>query len=78
MISTVLIDHDDVTIDYYVNDAPPATVNGDFLIAFEAGGGSSVTLSHKSSIAENGGKTSFLFVYSAFFFFLFLYFALDT
>jgi len=76
MVTTVFIDHDDVTIDYYVNDAPTATVEGDFLIGLERG--RCFSLSHGYSIAENGGKTSFSFVFLTFIFSLFLYFVLDT
>jgi hypothetical protein len=36
------------------------------------------SLSHGYSIAENGGKTSFSFVFLTFIFSLFLYFVLDT
>ena len=76
MIATVLIEHPDHVIDHYVNDAPTATVEGDFLIGLERG--RCFSLSHGYSIAENGGKTSFSFVFLTFIFSLFLYFVLDT
>ena len=70
MISTVLIEHPDHAIDHYVNDAPTATVEGDFLIGLERGRNSVermglatdesryVFLSHASSIAESVRNTS--------------------
>ena len=78
MVTTVFIDHDDHVIDYYVNDAPTATVKGDFLIGLERSAsmervrlstdeGRCVFLSHESSIAESVRNTSIKVLYFRFF-----------
>ena len=67
MLATVLIEHPDHVIDHYVNDAPTATVEGDFLIGLERGRFD--FLSHESSIAETQRNASSICVYYDFFFF---------
>ena len=76
MIATVLIGSPNGVANHLFDDRPTATVEGDFLIGLERG--RCFSLSHGYSIAENGEKTSFNFVFFTFIFSLFLYFVLDT
>ena len=69
MIATVLIGSPNGVANHLFDDRPTATVEGDFLIGLERG--RCFSLSHGYSIAENGGKTSFIFVFLTFIFSLF-------